>query len=293
MRYLNLFLFGCLLIILNRTVIAQNAMIIAGSYDSTMTYYNIEPDTVLPHEETLHGYSQSYSVDLNFDGIYDYTIKNHVLSGLGGSVIGVWVVPLNGNQVNYFRIDSAENSYNYYYISKPFFYGDTIDDSFDFISNTSYLYYSRWLDVGGELITINDWKDQGEKYLGLKMIIEDTIVYGWLRLQVNTYYGWPETTIMDYALSKIFTNTDIERNYDSTSISFYPNPTCEELNVKLPASCKNATIIILDLNGIKQVQRIISNSRSVKINTSFLQNGLYIISVKTESAIYNSKVIKK
>ncbi|HRI19999.1 MAG TPA: T9SS type A sorting domain-containing protein [Panacibacter sp.] len=73
----------------------------------------------------------------------------------------------------------------------------------------------------------------------------------------------------------------------------YPNPVTNTLNVQLPASFKNATLIISDMNG-KTIQTISNiNAGMQQINAAGLAKGMYVLTVKTNSNTYSEKFVKE
>ncbi len=270
---------------------AQNNQIIIGVYNSSMTYYDIEPDTVLPFGEYPDSEFQ-YAIDLNFDNKIDYTITNEGSEGLGGGIYGVWVVPADSNKVNYYRIDSVyagNDFYRHFHVTIPFEYGDTINKSYLFTSDIGYLYYHYWFD-GWNGFTIPEWRNLGDRYLGIRMKINDTLVYGWIRLEIETDWGWPKTIIKDYALSKAFeqsTNNNSEKN-----MVVYPNPATNNINIKLPIPANSVDVSIFDINGKNHFSKNYEDTEQIRINTTNLQSGVYIVRAKTENKTYNLKMIK-
>ena len=78
------------------------------------------------------------------------------------------------------------------------------------------------------------------------------------------------------------------------SISAYPNPTTGRLNILWNENAaENANMIVTDITG-RQVYTstlMLSNGSGVSaIDLSALNNGLYIISIKTATLNYNNKI---
>jgi len=81
----------------------------------------------------------------------------------------------------------------------------------------------------------------------------------------------------------------------NSSISVYPNPANNVLNLSIESVCNSkANINLIDISG-KVVfafnKEITEGSNIVSLNTDNLQNGLYILKVKNGTTIYNEKVL--
>jgi hypothetical protein len=77
-----------------------------------------------------------------------------------------------------------------------------------------------------------------------------------------------------------------------SSVNFYPNPFNNQISIESENSISN--IVILDVVG-KQILKmdIDDNKNSVKINTSHLSEGLYIMNVSINNQTKSYKIIKK
>lgn len=72
-------------------------------------------------------------------------------------------------------------------------------------------------------------------------------------------------------------------------LSVYPNPTSNSVFVEAPEAIKNIKIASLD--GKVQTVQAVSNVLKANVNTSNLKNGMYIVSVETEKAVYTHRLI--
>lgn len=152
--------------------------------ESGIIHTDIEPDFVSENTNDF------YDIDLNHDGIVDFTLGQwtdsyHYLLSLGSSnggnrclsipeLFSARIVPLDmdseiSNTASYPNGESYE-------APDGFFFG--IGDCED----------------GGSCSY--DWKDKNDKYLGLKFFIKGKIHYGWARLDVTSNTQW---VIKDYA----------------------------------------------------------------------------------------------
>ena len=103
-------------------------------------------------------------------------------------------------------------------------------------------------------------------------------------------------SFIQHTISKTITpGTEVIKNVSSVaSISAYPNPTTGRLNILWNENAaENANMIVTDITG-RQVYTstlMLSNGSGVSaIDLSALNNGLYIISIKTATLNYNNKI---
>lgn len=80
----------------------------------------------------------------------------------------------------------------------------------------------------------------------------------------------------------------ISENIKNSPIDIYPNPTSDFVNIKINENIES--VEIFDSSG-----KLISKDSSGReqISVSFLQNGLYILKVKTKNSTYTKKINKK
>ena len=72
------------------------------------------------------------------------------------------------------------------------------------------------------------------------------------------------------------------------NIVIYPNPTTNEINIKIPNGEK-----IVNVEFVDPVGRTVATSNQEVINIEKLSAGIYFIKVKTKAKVYSGKVIKK
>jgi hypothetical protein len=86
--------------------------------------------------------------------------------------------------------------------------------------------------------------------------------------------------------NSILSNNGITKD----SISYYPNPVDDVLNINLATELNN--IKIFNIQGQSIFQKLY-NSKSVQINTSEFPTGIYIVTVEVEGKKESFKVFKK
>lgn len=128
--------------------------------------------------------ADSLLIDINADGIIDFKLGLLAGHSPGATWINHCLYPLQGNElVN----DSA--------LIIPL----NLNDSINYDTNTdsvNYLYGYFHLNIGGTTSEGGLWKNAGYKYAGVKMMINQTIRYGWIGLE---YIDGCHLVLHDYA----------------------------------------------------------------------------------------------
>ena len=153
---------------------------------SMIIYTDIEPDFISHTENSIYGLDLNndqlvdYILKWNYDPLYEWLEINSNPGGQNGIIsVAPWYsnpIPLNeGSEI--FRTP--------HYSSEGLFYDTwgifTIGDCF-----------------GGEPSCFYDWKGQGDRYLGLRLTINQQNHYGWARIQIT---GPAEWVVKDYAFN--------------------------------------------------------------------------------------------
>lgn len=77
-----------------------------------------------------------------------------------------------------------------------------------------------------------------------------------------------------------------ERN----TIKLFPNPIQDKLHITATEFIK--TISVYDLNGKRILHLPTAQSNTIQLNTTPLENGVYLVEITTESGIYHEKIVK-
>jgi hypothetical protein len=179
------------------------AFVITVTFSSIATaqivYTDVTPDTKLSCSKA--GCSHQYNLDLNNDGINDFTLSVasedaglHCRSRGNNSFVSI--TPLNTNEVVGFSN-----------IIKLL--ADTIisDQSvYTLAGSTTNLESFRWWYVehqGCYEVTLGDWSSSADGYIGLKLKTAGLIYYGWVRLSVSVSSTSASFTIKDYAYNSV------------------------------------------------------------------------------------------
>ncbi|MBP9083558.1 MAG: T9SS type A sorting domain-containing protein [Bacteroidia bacterium] len=169
------------------------AMLFSASANAQIIYTDVNPDSTI----TCLGSActKSYNVDLNNDGVSDYSIssvRNGNICQHGGLVYrsSVSVSALNTNAV------VAVTSTTY---PLAMSFNNVISSGLS-LSASGFVFNKYWGNCGTG--TLNLWPNSVDRYLGLKLIVGTNTYYGWARMQV-VFGSQPTFTIKDYAYNTI------------------------------------------------------------------------------------------
>ncbi len=266
------------------SVYSQENYIVAGYNDSTITYYDINPDTIIQTD----GFNSSEALNIDFDndGIDDFTIAASSFNALGGSSSSITFTPKNANKCVLGRIDTV---YGYTgpwtrEVVKIQNLGDTINCNLNFTESVKYITLNSYQE--GYHFYIADWIDIGEKYLAFEFVSNDSTYYGWIRIEVT---GIGLVYIKDYAFNKkIYLGI---KNPDTKNlISIFPNPTNDFINIKINNNEKSK-VSIIDISG-KILWTYIFN-KSIKLKIKEFHNGLYILKIENNNNLETRKIVIK
>ena len=80
-------------------------------------------------------------------------------------------------------------------------------------------------------------------------------------------------------------------NIENSGVNVYPNPIRNDLNIEFTDK-SSRTIKVYDLLGNVLIEKIL-NSKNEIIDMSMLEDGIYIINIKTGESIVSYKMIKE
>jgi len=87
-------------------------------------------------------------------------------------------------------------------------------------------------------------------------------------------------------------NTGVENPFQKEEVKIFPNPFNSSLNIKLPASKTNSTIMVYDLSG-RTLLQLQSSENITSLDLSSLQPGTYILAVLLDGNLFHFKIIKQ
>ncbi len=85
------------------------------------------------------------------------------------------------------------------------------------------------------------------------------------------------------------------RKYERTTNTFniYPNPTSNRITIEVANESEGAVHLkLFNINGQQLINKYITGSR-IDLDISFLQQGIYFITLQTRDEILTKKFIKK
>jgi len=87
------------------------------------------------------------------------------------------------------------------------------------------------------------------------------------------------------------TSLSVQDFNNGKAFKIYPNPANNEINVSVSKFYGNVSIVVSDINGRQVISKKDVLDNVMTINTSMLQSGLYILSIKGDNISINEKVI--
>jgi len=280
--------------------VAQNNFIVCGQVDTERdVYFNYEPDLWLfpiPVYPGAIGASGNFSVDIDMNGTNDikFIFGYHSSVNSDSDYMLITCVPGVEVVVGAQYVDSFPD-FNYtdtlifnifYYtdIPKMFSANDTISSDFNY-SDTLYFcesnYYAYvWVHHG-------DWHGIDNKYIGIKLNVDDSIMFAWLKVGVSNYHTM---VLKEFACNKN-PYIGIAANTAEQPFELYPNPATNEVIVALNGenAGKTATFTLYDLSGKKIFgeERVPENGR---ITLPALAKGLYVTEIEVEGQRFTRKL---
>jgi alpha-glucosidase (family GH31 glycosyl hydrolase) len=132
---------------------------------------------------------------------------------------------------------------------------------------------------------------------GTNITVNFPVGYEWIYLYDNGQVyqgGTSEMLTVPYSEYPVFLkgNALAVNNLNTISLSVYPNPTEQTLNVSIQENTGVATFAIKDLRG-RTVQTIKATASTQTLDVSELSSGVYLLTVGTELGIANRKFLKR
>ncbi|PLX07879.1 MAG: hypothetical protein C0596_09060 [Marinilabiliales bacterium] len=231
-----------------------------------ITYYDIIPDSILSNLEYEYN---SYSFSFNDNPDTELKIELIREGGWHGDNLYINLVP--SENVFICLMDDESNSpdklpENYSLNHLNSWRNDTI--------NMSY-YYGGWWPTGHGGLWYDETSliEQNNNYLGLMYIDAQDTSYIWINLAIQKAIY---ISVKSYAIYK----PNSQNVKPENSISIYPNPCNNILNISLPKSSFSYNIQIYNTQGKLLLNKEISNL--YQLDVSYLSKGMYIIKAMNE-----------
>jgi hypothetical protein len=140
------------------------------------------------------------------------------------------------------------------------------------------------------LMNVNSRAVNGNSTLPLYYDAKDNAPYAGV-----SYYRLKQT---DFDGRYSYSNVVAINNIEEGTLSVYPNPVKDEVNVLVPeiSLTGNARLEIYDVAGKQiraQAENLSEGITELHFNTSDLSSGVYFISLKTDTQIFNQRIIKQ
>jgi hypothetical protein len=226
-------------------------------------YTDIIPDT------TITADSGAYNLDLDNSGIAEYRIEKIVLDTVYLQ-IQIDISPLNNNfLVAYFDLGGG------CIYADRFNFNDSIPFSYsEFTHENAVLSF-----IGANYCGHNGaFTGKSDSYIGLRMYNNDTVFYGWIRVDVDTNAAW--ITIKDYAYCA--NGILAGQTFNGITDQDYPELTIKENEediIVTPAKGQLLNACIYDLLSRESTVKI--EDRSVMISKKNYKPGVYVLFLKT------------
>ncbi|MFZ4523488.1 MAG: T9SS type A sorting domain-containing protein [Bacteroidales bacterium] len=237
-----------------------------------VNYVDINPDTTI-----LKG--GLYNLDLNNDGLADFqislsndsTYQSDIITCLHDSCFVSFHMVESCYMIEALELNDTVAKTNFNYTMKPehyrlYFWG--ID----------YCLHSGWF--GG----------QTNKYVGLKIVKNGNIYYGWLRIDVASDGSWVKLKDYAYGGSGILAGqiiSNINNLKVESQLSIRNSESEITITSKSNLKITNASL----LNSIQQNTELQVNGNQVKVVKSHLPTGLYLVRVNTSEGNCTIKIL--
>ena len=73
----------------------------------------------------------------------------------------------------------------------------------------------------------------------------------------------------------------------------YPNPFSDIINIDFSTNQIAGIVKILDVSGREVLNRKVNHNKSIEINLSEVQSGVYIVSLETNGEMRFAKIVKE
>ncbi len=156
-------------------------MLIAATMFGQMAYTNINSDV------TINTDGATYYLDLDNNGISDYSLTCHIQDGGGLKTRNIQMTPLDSNaQAVAGTLMSAFNVNDSISSTKDY------SKTFNTLNSYSYTVFTGWVAQG-------NFTNGIDQYVGLRLKVGANYYYGWLRVNLTVTTTSASCTIKDYA----------------------------------------------------------------------------------------------
>lgn len=261
------------------SALACSLITASGAAEAQVVHTDLEPDVV------VNCLNASYELDLNNDGICDFTIKdNHRTFNSSLWKFEIDAEPASGNSI---AGEAGPGLYNHGEISNAFL---TWQDAA--VQPLAYVVGS-WTSNG---LSGGNWANSDEKFMALRFKIDGQQHLGWVRLSVDAGYA---ATIQDYAYDQSAIARAAETGNAITVSSASPthifNITSDNTTLHISALQNfsgQVNITIINMLG-RVVRRVSTGNNICAMNLSDELPGLYIIHIEGDEMLVSEKFLLK
>lgn len=246
---------------------AQSNFILAGNVNVNDTFNNIDPDKVMQCLTVhLSPYpTESYDLDLDFDGTPDVVMTTGGGGGLGGGSGGCGLAAAGSWASIAYRVDTSTGCCPSTYIANAadtFNAGDTIDDRFSYTDNAIIMAETYGATTGP---FIHWWNNIGPKYVGVRLSYSFDTLYCWIKISADQASALSLFTLRIFEFgSNKNTHVGVAEFPELNELTVFPNPASDNLDVRFIS------------NGLQAFQLSLysSDGRKVRSDIVFPQNGV-------------------
>jgi hypothetical protein len=278
--------------------------------DSQIIYTDIYPDDTIACSSATLYCSDSLIVDLNTDGIIDFTIQMYRSRTNYGSGMCMYYSLTSNYSVSPEGLNAIAGD-TVGPIVLPF--ASMIDSSLQWRDSSTLpirnsLSYS-WMRsikhcpppvVPGASLTAGYWRNQFDQYLGVKILSSGFSNYGWIRISADSS---GLMIVKDFAYNSAYGQyilagdtgsgiSGISNKLTLNSVySIYPNPASEYVTVNSYFDNANCECTIFDNLGRVVKRVILDPQKNSKIDLSAIANGIYSINMSNNNVVlFKSKL---
>ncbi len=253
--------------------------IVLQSANAQILYFNVEPDSAVVDE---YG---SYFIDLNQDGTNDFEIRNFQPGGNIGKVVEFYTGFIGSSYSGeVLKASSYPLALNF-------------NDAIGEVPNNSL--WENGMSVLNDNGIRGKWRGVEDKYLALRLNIDEHYYYGWARLDVPTDASY--FIIKDFALNQspdeqILAGQKIidgvEEINDDYSLNAFPNPFNNYITFSIPNNLKINGLKLFNIYGVEVEAKTEISNNSVILYKGNLISGFYFYELMFDKGkISKGKVI--
>jgi len=118
----------------------------------------------------------------------------------------------------------------------------------------------------------------------------DVAVGDFIEGDARIYFDFNAPIITNMVSTEIIDDLSTDRYTFESSISLYPNPTRNILNIEIKSKAEIKKLKLFNLNGI-QIETVVNNKK--QLNVENLSNGIYFIKITTNQETVIKRFVKK